>query len=261
LATSGGVIDTRQAIVATGYEHTPNLPVWQGRDAFAGDVLHSSGYRNPAPYIGKRALVVGAGSSGMEIAHDLATGGAAKVWLSIRSAPNILLRSLPGGLPSDPVVSTLYHLPIRIADAVARRARRSRIGDLNEFGLPIPREGPFARLARLGVVPAIVDMEVIDAIRDGSIEVVGEVARFDTGDALLVDGVRIDPGVVICATGYSRGLDTMIGHLGVLDALGAPRAAEGLRFLGYLARPSLIGYCGKQARRAAKQIATELKAG
>ena len=63
-------------------------------------MLHSSEYRNPGPYQGKKVLVVGSGSSGMEIAHDLATGGAAKVWLAVRTPPNILLRSLPGGCPA-----------------------------------------------------------------------------------------------------------------------------------------------------------------
>ena len=68
---------------------------------------------------GKRVLVVGSGSSGMEIAHDLATGGAAKMWLAVRTPPNIMLRSLPRGLPGDLVSLPLYHAPIRIADAMS----------------------------------------------------------------------------------------------------------------------------------------------
>ena len=62
---------------------------------FGGEVLHSSAYRNPLPYKGKRVLVVGAGSSAMEIVHDVATGGAAKAWLAVRTPPNIMLRALP----------------------------------------------------------------------------------------------------------------------------------------------------------------------
>ena len=41
------------------------------------------------------------GCSGMEIAYDLAEGGAARVWLSARTPPNILLRQGPGGVPGD----------------------------------------------------------------------------------------------------------------------------------------------------------------
>jgi cation diffusion facilitator CzcD-associated flavoprotein CzcO len=77
LHTSSDDIDARHVVVATGMMHTPFLPSWPGE--FPGKVLHSSRYRNPAPFAGRRVLVVGSGSSGMEIAHDLATGGVAKV--------------------------------------------------------------------------------------------------------------------------------------------------------------------------------------
>ena len=123
LTTSTGDIDGVQVVVATGYEHTPNIPVWPGIEGFTGEVLHSSSYRNPAPFAGKRIVVVGAGSSGLEIAHDLATGGAAKVWLSIRTPPNLMPRKGPAGLPVDVIASPLYHAPVRFADAVTRRAR------------------------------------------------------------------------------------------------------------------------------------------
>jgi hypothetical protein len=232
---------------------------------FTGELLHSSQYRNPTPYAGKGVLVVGCGSSGMEIAHDLATGGAAKVWMSVRTPPNIMLRAGPAGLPGDVIATPLYHAPLGIADKIARSARRRTIGDLTEFGLPIPNEGIFTRNARLGLAPAIVDMEVIDAIKDRSIEVVKAPASFDGDTVSLTDGTQLQPDAVICATGYLRGLEPLVGHLGVLDEDGAPKvlapaaAADGLRFLGFLARPSLIGYVAKVSRTMAKQIAAELR--
>jgi Flavin-binding monooxygenase-like len=139
------------------------IPDWPG--VFAGDLLHSSAYRNPAGYQGKRVLVAGSGSSGMEIAHDLATGGAEKVWLAVRTPPNIMLRSLPNGLSADWISLPLYHAPVRLADGIGRVARRANLGDLSEFGLPIPDEGVFARARRLGQAPTLIDMDVIDASR------------------------------------------------------------------------------------------------
>jgi hypothetical protein len=203
----------------------------------------------------------------MEIAHDLATGGGAKVWLAVRTPPNIMLRSLPGGLPGDLVSLPLYRAPVRIADAVGRAARKANLGDLSEFGLPIPDQGTFERVKRLDRVPTLVDMDVIDAIRDGSIEVVATVDAFEGSKVVLVDGSRLVPDAAILATGYVRGLEPLVGHLGVLDERGKPvvigekPAAEGLRFLGYLIRPSFIGYIGKLSRRTAKRIAKELSAG
>src|SRR5919112_330998 len=85
LDTAGGEIRAPQVVVATGYEHAPVIPDWGGRDLFRGELLHSRDYRNAAPFAGKRVLVVGPGCSGMEIAHDLADGGAGKVWLSART--------------------------------------------------------------------------------------------------------------------------------------------------------------------------------
>jgi thioredoxin reductase len=264
LKTSTDAIDARQVVVATGLQSVPVLPDLPGTAAFPGEVLHSSAYRNPASYQGKRVLIVGPGSSGMEIAHDLATGAAAKVWLAVRTPPNIMLRLGPGGLPGDVIAVPLYHAPIRIADAISRQARRANLGDLSEFGLPIPAEGPFARLARERKVPTLVDMEVIDAIKDGSIEVVRAVKGFDDNTAHLEDGTTLEADAVIYATGYRPGLEPMVGHLGVLDETGAPvvvgekAAADGLRFLGFSARPTLMGYVAKQSKRVAKEIAADL---
>jgi len=267
LETSTGGINAHQVVVAIGNQHTARIPQWPGADGFTAELMHSSVYRNPRPYQGRNVLVVGAGSSGMEIAHDLATGGAAKVWLAVRNPPNIMLRSLPGGLPGDLLSLPMYHLPVRVADAIGRRARRANLGDLSQFGLPIPEEGVFSRVKRLEQVPALVDVDVIDAIRNGSIEVVATVESFDRDKVVLVDGSRLDAHAVVLATGYRRGLGPLVGHLGVLDARGKPviagerPAADGLRFIGYDVRPSLIGYMAKQSKRMAKRIVRELSAG
>ena len=262
--TSAGDVRARSLIVATGYDHTPAIPDWPGRDGYRGRVLHSAEYRNPTPFRDQRVLVVGPGSSGMEIAHDLAEGGAAKVWMSARTPPNILLRTGPGGIPGDVIAHVMLRLPTRFADAFARMGRKAAVGDLTEHGLPVPDEGVFARLERLGVAPAIVDAEVIDAVKEGRIEVVGGVESLDETAAHLADGGRIEPDALIAATGYRRGLEPLVGHLDVLGvdglphALGERPAADGLRFVGYVPRPGMLGYSAKEACRAAKAIAREL---
>jgi hypothetical protein len=151
-------------------------------------------------------------------------------------------------------------------EVVAHLERHAREDGIElRLGTPVDRiEGPFTRLARQHKVPSLVDMEVIDAIKDRSIEVVSGVKGFDGGTARLVDGTALEAEAVICATGYRPGLESLVGHLGVLDGTGAPvvtgekAAAEGLRFIGYSARPTLIGYVAKQSKRVSKQIAREL---
>jgi NADPH-dependent 2,4-dienoyl-CoA reductase/sulfur reductase-like enzyme len=265
LDTSDGELRAPQVIVATGYEQTPIVPEWPGRELFAGELMHSREYRNPEPFKGKRILVVGPGCSGMEIAFDLAEGGAAKVWLSARTAPNILLREGPGGIPGDMMGVALLHLPPRLGDAVTRFGRRRDLGDLTEFGLPVPDEGVMSRLRRTGQAPAIVDREVIDSIKARHIEIVPGVESLDETGVQLTHGSRVEPEAVICATGYRRVLAPLVGHLGVLGenemprARGAKPAAPGLRFIGYVPRPGGLGYMGKESRRAAKAIARELR--
>jgi cation diffusion facilitator CzcD-associated flavoprotein CzcO len=265
--TSEGDIRAPEMIVSTGLEKAPVIPAWEGRDSFQGRLLHSADYRNSEPFGGEDVLVVGPGCSGMEIAYDLVEGGAAKVWLSARTPPNVLLREGPGGVPGDMMGVALLHFPPRFGDAVTRFGRRQDLGDLTEYGLPIPEEGVFSRLRRLGAAPAIVDREVIDAIRDGRIEIVRGVQELDPSGVRLADGMRVEPDAVICATGYRSGLEPLVGHLDVLDEKGMPRCRgeqaplPGLRFIGYVPRPGGLGYFGKEARRAAKAISRELRDG
>jgi cation diffusion facilitator CzcD-associated flavoprotein CzcO len=260
--TSGGDVAAEHVIVAGGYEHTPFVPAWPGRDSFAGPLLHAAEYRNPEPFRDGDVLVVGPGCSGMEIAYDLTEGGARRVRLAVRTPPNMLVRS-----PIGPGIAlTLMRLRPERADRIANFARSKEIGDLTEFGLPVPEEGVFTRLRRLGVAPAIIDKHVIQAIRDRRIEIVAGVESLDATGVGLADGTRIEPDAVIAATGYRCGLEPMVGHLDVLDEEGVPRvvdggeAAPGLRFIGYMPIPAQLRHSGRLARRAAKAIAGDLRA-
>jgi putative flavoprotein involved in K+ transport len=263
--TPAGTLMASDVVVATGLLQVPFIPDWPGRSRFPGHLLPASAYRNPAGVQGPDVLVVGAGCSGMEIAAELADGGAHRVRLAVRTPPNILLRSI-GGLPGDPAAMLLLHLPPRVADAQMRLLRRIVLGDLTRYGLPVPPEGPFQRLARTGEVPAVVDRNVLTAIRAGRIEVVPGVTALDEHGAQLADGDHVDVDTLIAATGHRTGLEPLVGHLGVLDDRGRPlgatgsrgaaggRAGEGLRFLGFYARPGQIGAAGREARRLAADI-------
>jgi cation diffusion facilitator CzcD-associated flavoprotein CzcO len=260
--TSAGALRADHAIVAGGYAHTPFVPGWPGRDRFHGRLTHSAAYRNAEPYRGADVLVVGPGCSGAEIAHELATEGAVRVRLAVRTPPNIILRNPIGPL----LARAMRKLPTHRADAVMRSVRRRDIGDLEPHGLPVPEEGVFSRLQRLGVAPMIVDREVIDSIKARHIEIVAGVESLDETGVTLADGNRIEPDAVIAATGYRCGLEPVVGHLGVLDERGVPRvvdgeAAPGLRFVGYEPRPGQIGHMAKQARRTAKEIARSAQSG
>lgn len=255
LRTSTGEMDADQVIVAGGYDHRPFVPAWPGVQDFGGRLLHSAAYRSAGEFLDRDVLVVGPGCSGAEIAYDLAEGGARRVRLAVRTPPNIILRSPIGA----PLASAMMRLPTSWADEVMRFVRRRTIGDLTEFGLPVPEEGVFSRLRRLHVTPTIVDAAVIEAIRRRRIEIVAGVSALDAGGVRLADGTRIEPDALIAATGYGTGLEPVVGHLGVLDDRGVPlvvdgEAAPGLSFVGYIARPGPLGHFGEEAARVAKRI-------
>jgi putative flavoprotein involved in K+ transport len=262
--TSAGDARARHVIVATGHDHTPTVPEWQGRERFTGQLLHAGEYRNVAPFSGKDVLVVGPGCSGVEIAYDLAQNGAATVWLAVRTSPSVLLRSL-GGVPNDFPALLLLKLPTRIADSQMKLASRLTVGALDEYGLPEPEVGPMTRLRREGKAPAVVDRKMVDAIKSRRIEIVAGVESLDETGVMLADGTRVEPAAIVAATGYRRGLEPLVGHLGVLDERGLPRvhrgreAAPGLRFTGYDARPGQIRLMGTGAKRAARAIARDLR--
>ena len=261
IRTTAGEITTPQTVVATGFENEPLIPEWPGRRTFAGELIHARDYRNPEPFRDRSVLVVGPGCTGMEISHDLADGGARKVWLAVRTPPNITLRQGPGPVPGDVIAVALWRWPERLSNAFANFGRRMDMGDLSEYGLPVPEEGIFARLRRLSVAPAIVDMEVIEAIKDRRIEIVAAVESLDETGVGLADGARIEPDAVIAATGWRPALEPLAGHLGVLNERGVPYAAQGqeaapgLRFVGYKPLPAHLGHMGREAKRAAKEIA------
>ena len=54
----------------------PDLAAVPGLDAFKGEVMHSGAYTNGADWKGRKAIVVGTGNSGHDVAQDLCASGA-----------------------------------------------------------------------------------------------------------------------------------------------------------------------------------------
>jgi cation diffusion facilitator CzcD-associated flavoprotein CzcO len=266
--TSRGPRDAEFVVVATGRQRAPVIPEWPGLGDFPGPVIHSADYRNADPFDGHRVLVVGTGNSGFDIALDLAAGGAAKVWLSARRPPHLVPREVMH-LPHDLLGVTGRRLPRRFVDANARLIRRLTIGDLEAVGLPVPDDGAVTRFEQDGRVPTIDSGEIVQAVRAGNVTVVAGVSAFSDGSALLADGAEVQPDAVIAATGYRCGLDSLVGHLGVLDAGGVPfvhggkdhPSAPRLYFAGFLdPRSGQLRELRLQARRIAQAVARRARA-
>ena len=146
---------------------------------------------------------------------------------------------------------------------MTRLFQRSIYGDLSEHGIPKPSYGLLTNVLDRSVAPMI-DDGFIDAVKQREIAIVPAVEGFDGPDVILEGGERIQPDAVIAATGYRRGLEGLVGHLGVLredgrpthNALPGPPGAPGLWFVGYwtLIRGQLP-LTRKDAKRVARAAA------
>ena len=258
--TSAGHLTCDAVVVASGYSHTPYVPDWPGRDSFAGEVSHSSAYREPSPYAGRRVLVVGSGNSAADLVTDLA-GVAGEVIMAVRTPPNIVRRDTRGvpsqliGIASDP-------LPAALKNPMAGLLRRATLPDLSAYGLPAPAKDGYSQFQRTRTIP-ILDHGFVDAVVSGRIRVVPAVTGFVDGAVRLADGSRVEVDAVLAATGYRTGLPPLVGHLGVLDERGIPQVtgartlpqAPRLHFIGILVE--LTGVL-REIRIQAGQIARSL---
>jgi putative flavoprotein involved in K+ transport len=263
---AGERLPARSIVVATGHAHTPFVPDWPGRQSYTGQLRHAREYRNPAPYAGLDVLVVGVGNSGAEIATDLAEGGARRVWIAVRTPPQIVRRDV-AGWPAHATGILVSRLPSALVDPVARLQRRLTIPDLTRYGIRQPDDGLMTRVRRVGEVP-LQDVGFIGAVRSGAVTPVAAVTGLDGDKVLLADGSAISPQAVIAATGYRRGLEKLVGELGVLDGLGMPRvhggaaAAPGLFFVGYtVSLRGMLRDIAADARRVAPAVARDYESG
>jgi putative flavoprotein involved in K+ transport len=268
LETSMGPIEAWAVVVATGYNLEPIFPEWPGLDAFKGEMLLGAHYKNPVPYRGRDVLVVGCGNTGAEIAADLKEGDAANVWLSYRTPPNIGLRDGPIPPPLLGMVLRSLRVPVPLGDRIIKRLSRGLIAELEMYGIPPSPRGQMTSMVIDDQIP-VIDVGLLDQLRKGTVKMVPGVERVSESKVELADGTSVDPDVIIACVGYRRGLEPLIGHLGVLNAKGKPLVFGGdtlptaprLFFVGY--KNTIAGMFrefGYEAKHLARVLRKEKRA-
>jgi cation diffusion facilitator CzcD-associated flavoprotein CzcO len=225
---------SRAVVVATGRYNIPRLPRLKGMDEHRGRVIHSYEYSSGREFAGKRALVIGIGNTGAEIATDLVEQGAAHVAIAVRTTPPITSREI-AGIPVQILGMLLSPFPPRAVDRLGSLLRRFGNGDLRGYGLGAEEWGPFT--ARR---PPVIDVGFLRQLKARKIEVVPAVVRLTANAVVFADGLEREFDVVVAATGFSTGLETLIAAPGSVDERGHPRADAthpGLFFAGYSETP------------------------
>ena len=225
-------------------------------ESFVGPVLHSSVYRNSAPFSGKHVLVIGCGNSGAEIALDLGEAGI-DVALAVRGPVNVIPREL-FGLPILAWGLTGRLFPSPVADTINAPLLRFATGSIEKLGLKRSPKGPLQSIEEDRRVP-LIDVGTLDAIRDGRIKLRGDIAGFTPEGVEFKQSPAERFDAIILATGFRPDLRRLIpDEAGVFDRHGMPRvtgrpsSAAGLYFCGQIASPTgQLREIGIEAQRIA----------
>ena len=242
LETTAGPFTAAQVVVATGATSAPFIPALSASLAPAIRQLHSSEYRNPAALPEGSVLVVGAATSGLEIAMELARDR--QVWLAGR---------VPFHVP-DAVLAHAGGLYWQFIHKVLTRRTplgRKIAADFTKQGGPLISVS--AGDAFLAGVRRLPRLEAVD----------------DAGRPVFADGPALDVSTVVWATGYrpdyrwidgvkAGGLETDGRRWPVTDRGGVP-TVPGLYFVGlpfqYGLTSTLLGGVGRDAAHVADLIA------
>jgi putative flavoprotein involved in K+ transport len=250
----------RVVVIAAGQNGQPVVPDWPGFEQYRGMTLHSADYRRGRAFQNQRVLVVGAGNSGAEIAADLAEQGAARVTLSIRTAPPVVPRDFLG-TPAQLFGIWMYNLPAALSDRIGSMVSRLAFGDLARFGLPARRWQPFSARRT-----PVIDVGFVAALKAGKVAIRPGIAAFTSNGVIFQDQRQEEFDAVIFATGFRSGLAELLEPEGLLDERGLPRfpsgattACQGLYFMGYCdSLRGLLYESNLASRRLARAIKTYL---
>jgi cation diffusion facilitator CzcD-associated flavoprotein CzcO len=212
-------------IMAVGVSGIPNMPELEGMKDFAGDIVHSSGGADNLDVNGKSVLVVGAGTSGHDIAQNLYARGADVIMLqrspitvvslepsSVRAYElyrvNDGVRSL---VDTDMMAASVpYELLARLHKPLNRKMAeddKDLLDGLRKVGFLLENgeddAGYFLKLLK-SQSGYYLNVGASDLIIEGKIKIKAGVGveRLTARKVVFSDGSAIDADIVVLATGY-----------------------------------------------------------
>lgn len=211
VTTAGGEIEVFDAVlVCSGVFHSPVLPHISGAETFSGSMMHSRAYTAPEALAGKRVVVIGAASSGTDVAIE-ASQVARRLWLSVRGNTwNTALKPVPN--------LRFKQTREQMRRASTRLARRVAL----ELGVQRPAPGrqdaPFARIEP----PIILKDKLRERIAAGAVVLKPAITRIDGDTLLFEDGSQVQADTIIYATGYAVHFPFLSPQILATDMAGLP---------------------------------------
>ncbi|MDE2378055.1 NAD(P)/FAD-dependent oxidoreductase [Bradyrhizobium sp.] len=211
----------RHVVMATGVSGIPNMPDIPSLKNFAGPVLHSSRYDDGENWKGKRAIVIGTGSSGHDIAQDLCSSGA-EVTLVQRS-PTLVTNIEPaaqlayatyneGTMEDNDLIATSMPVPLGrkthfMLTEQSKELDKETLEGLRRIGFRLDYGDngtgwQFLYLTRGGGY--YFNVGCSELLISGAVKLkqFADIESFEAGGARMRDGTLVPADLIVLSTGY-----------------------------------------------------------
>ncbi|KAK1897179.1 Dimethylaniline monooxygenase [N-oxide-forming] 5 [Dissostichus eleginoides] len=198
-------------MICIGHHCHPNLPLhdFPGIDTFEGTYFHSRDYKTPEEWRNKKAVVIGIGNSGGDIAVELSRV-TKQLYLSTRRGAWIMNRVGDNGLPIDLHFNRVLEfmrliLPFGVYCGLGERQLNQRF-DHALYNLK-PKHRLFSQH------PTVND-ELPNRILSGTVQVKPNICRLQGSSVEFDDGSVVeDVDLVVFATGYRFSFPFLASHV------------------------------------------------
>ncbi|MCP3386621.1 NAD(P)/FAD-dependent oxidoreductase [Bradyrhizobium sp. CCGUVB4N] len=211
----------RHVVMGTGVSGIANVPDIPTLDRFKGTLLHSSRYEDGENWQGQRAIVIGTGNSGHDIAQDLYSSGAAVTL--VQRSPTLVTNIEPsaqlayatyneGTLEDNDLIATSMPTPLAKKTHVMLTEQSKdldkelldglrRVGFKLDFG-EAGTGWQFKYLTRGGGY--YFNVGCSNLIVDGAIKLTQfeDIDSFTADGAQMKDGTAITADLIVLSTGY-----------------------------------------------------------
>ena len=281
------IMHPRHVVICNGVSTIPKRPKLPGLDQFKGVVRHSGEAGSGRDWTGKRALVLGTGTSGHDVAQDLAVSGAHVTM--IQNGPTLIVSlkeaQSPYALYDEEIpfedldllaISSPYPIYARAHQQITKRnaeADRALLDGLKQRGFKLtsgPEGTGWQIMYQNRGGGYYFDAGCSQMIVDGVIDLI----QFDDIERFCAEGVRLEDGsvrpadLIVLATGYLGQKDAVRRIVGdaITDRIGPVWGFDDEGELAGMWRPTgqpglwFFGGGLAQCRIFSKVLAMQIKA-
>ncbi len=215
------VLHPRHIVMATGVSGIANIPDIPTLKNFSGTVLHSSRYDDGENWKGKRAVVVGTGNSGHDIAQDLHSSGA--IVTMVQRSPTLVTNIEPsaqlayatyseGSLEDNDLIAVSMPLALarkthQMITEQSKQFDKELLDGLKAVGFKLDygednTGWQFKYLTRGGGYYFNVGCSDLVARREIALRQFSDIASFAAGGLRMKNGEELAADLIVLATGY-----------------------------------------------------------